>query len=176
MSLFRDLEVAVRHALFARFPRLRSSAVSAPVIPPERRAAHPELAPDFAVLDREVAPAFARYDAIALRDQNRYRRQQMLVLLGSALITGLGGLQAVLSGERWPAILLAVVGVALATSARYAGESETLRSYLEARGKAERLRALHFRYLSMTGPYAGRDRDIALRRAVHAIHADKEPE
>jgi hypothetical protein len=42
--------------------------------------------------------------------------------------------------------------------------------------KAERLRALYFRYLSRTGPYAREDRELALRRAVLAIEADKEPE
>lgn len=47
---------------------------------------------------------------------------------------------------------------------------------MAARAKAERLRALYFHYLSRTGPYAGRDRDLALSRAVLAIRADKEPE
>lgn len=68
--------------LLARFPALRAPAASAPVIPAGRRAAYPALAADFEVLDRELTPAFERYDAEALRDQNRYRRQQVLILLG----------------------------------------------------------------------------------------------
>jgi hypothetical protein len=168
-------EVKVAVPLLVRFPKLRVPSVSWPVIPPDRRAAYPELAADFAVLDREVVPAFTEYDKAALRDQNRYRRQQVLILLGSALVTGLGGLQAVSPGQRWPGLLLALLGVALAGSTRIAREQDSQADYLDARVKAERLRGLHFQYLSMTGPYAGADRDIALRRAVLAIRAGKEP-
>jgi hypothetical protein len=64
--------------LLVRFPKLRAPSVSQPVIPPDSRAAYPEFATDFAVLDREVAPVFAEYDKAALRGQNRYRRQQVL--------------------------------------------------------------------------------------------------
>ncbi|MCK2218296.1 DUF4231 domain-containing protein [Actinomadura sp. ATCC 31491] len=159
-----------------RFPAFRASVTSWPVIPSETRAAYPELVDDFEVLDRELTPAFTAYDGKALRDQNRYRRQQVLILLGSTLIAGLGGLQAVLPEQRWPSILVVVVGVALAASSRYAHESETLDSYLSRRVKAERLRAQYFRYLSRTGSFAGEDREIALRRAVLAIESNTEPE
>ncbi|GAA3260845.1 hypothetical protein GCM10020216_101030 [Nonomuraea helvata] len=166
----------MRPPLLVRFPTLRAPATSRSVIPARKQDAYPGLAADFEVLDREVTPVFARYDGAALRDQNRYRRQQVLILLGSALIAGLGGVQAVLPDHRWPAVLLTVIGVALAASTKYARESETLDGYLAARAKAERLRALYFRYLCRTGPYAGEDRQLALRRAVLAIEADKEPE
>ncbi|MEQ4725415.1 DUF4231 domain-containing protein [Nonomuraea sp. B19D2] len=162
--------------LLARFPKLRTRADSSPVIPQDQRDACPGLADDFEVIDRELTPSFAEYDSTALREQNRHRRQQVLILFGSALLTGLGGLQAVFPGQRWPTILLAVIGVALAASARYTNESESLQRYLTTRVKAERLRALHFRYLARTGPYAGSDRQMALRRAVLAVHHDKEPE
>jgi hypothetical protein len=128
------------------------------------------------VLDREVAGAFAELDLAALRGQNSYRRQQVLILLGSALLTGLGGLQAILPGQRWPGIVLALLGALVATSTRLTDERESKREYLEARLKAERLRALHFVYLSRTGAFAGPDRETALRRSVLAIRAGKEPE
>ncbi|MGR6917262.1 DUF4231 domain-containing protein [[Actinomadura] parvosata] len=166
----------MRPPLLMRFPTLRAAGGSTPVIPPDRRPDYPGLAADFAFLDDELSPAFAEYDGQARRDQNRYRRQQVLILLGSAVITGLGGLQAVLPHHQWPAILLTIIGVALAASTRYARESETLDRYMAARAKAERLRALYFHYLSRTGPYAGEDRGLALRRAVLAIRADKEPQ
>jgi hypothetical protein len=75
-------------------------------------------------------------------------------------------------------VLLAVLGVVLAASTRFAKESESQVAYLNARVKAERLRALYFLYLSATDPYAGpdRDREIALSRAVIAIKAGKEPQ
>ena len=41
-------------------------------------------------------------DRAALMHQNRYRRQQVLVVIGSAVIGGLGGLQAVFPDQRWP--------------------------------------------------------------------------
>jgi SMODS and SLOG-associating 2TM effector domain 3 len=162
--------------LLARFPRLRAPAVSRPVIPESRRPAYPELAADFAVLDRVVASAFTEADLAALRDQNRYRRQQVLILFGSALVTGLGGLQAVFPSQRWPGLLLASLGVVLAGSTHFAREEAAQADYLSARVKAERFRALHFRYLSATGPYAGPDRETALRHAVVAIKAGKEPQ
>jgi hypothetical protein len=169
-----DQEVKVA-ALLARFPKLRAPAISTPVIPPGRRAPYPDLAADFAVLDREVAPAFADFDKKALRDQNRYRRQQVLVVLGSALVTGLGGVQAVFPGQRWPGVLLALLGIALAGSTQVAKEQASQSDYLDARVRAERLRGLNFQYLSRLGPYAAPDRDLVLRHAVLAIRAGKEP-
>jgi hypothetical protein len=171
-----EQEVKVAPPLLARFPRLRAPATSRPVIPPGRRASYPDLAADFIVLDREVAPAFTQFDKKALRDQNRYRRQQVLVVLGAALVTGLGGVQAVFPGQRWPGVLLALLGIALATSARVAKEQAAQADYLDARVKAERLRGLHFQYLSRLGPYAEQDRVVVLRHAVLAIRAGKEPE
>ncbi|NUR82453.1 MAG: DUF4231 domain-containing protein [Nonomuraea sp.] len=162
--------------LLASFLRLRAPVNSGPIIPPEARDTYGELAPDLDVVDRELAPVFAEYDRLALRDQNRYRRQQVLILLGSALLTGLGGLQAVFPEQRWPTLLLTVVGILLAASTRLVKEGEVFQSYMNARMKAERLRALHFHYLSRIDPYAGDDREIVLRRAVLAIRADREPE
>jgi hypothetical protein len=162
--------------LLARFPSLRAPVVSVPVVPVDSRAAYPKLTPDFAVIDRELAPAFEGYDKTALRDQNRYRRQQVTIMLGSALVTGLGGLQAVSPSQRWPGLLLALLGVLLAASTRWASERRSMADYLDARLKAERLRALHFQYLSAAGQYGGPDRELALRRAVLAIRAGKEPQ
>lgn len=161
--------------LLRRFPKLRAPTDSWPVIPPKKRAGYPELADDFTVLDREVAPAFTEYDKAALHGQNSYRRQQVLIVLGAALMTGMGGLQAVLPGQRWPSVVLAVLGGLFAASARAAGEQDLQRDYLTARVKAERLRSLHFLYLSRSGPYAGPDRETALRRSVLAIRAGREP-
>jgi Protein of unknown function (DUF4231) len=162
--------------LVARFPRVRGAWRSCPVIDPAKREAYPAFAADFEVLDRLVAPAFAELDETALREQNRHRRQQVVIALGSALITGLGGLQAALPGQRWPGVLLAVLAVILTATSRSAGEQSSLDTYLDARVKAERLRAMHFRYLSATGPYAGARREEALRRAVLAVQAGTEPE
>jgi Protein of unknown function (DUF4231) len=166
----------MRLSLLARFPKLRAPTESWPVIPEDSRSGLSELSSDFALLDKEVAPAFTEYDKAALRDQNRYRRQQVLIILGSTLMTGLGGLQAVFPSQRWPGLLLALLGIALAATTRFAKERASLADYLDARVKAERLRALHFAFLSATGRYAEPDREGALRRAVVAIRRGKEPE
>ena len=169
-------------ALLKRFPKLRAPSGSDPVIPREARddypgrGAFPQLAEDFTVLDREVVPAFTEYDKTALRDQNRYRRQQVLIILGAALVAGLGGLQAVFPHQRWPGIVLAVLGLALASTSALVKERASLACYLSARVRAERLRALHFEYLSETGQYAGPGRETALRHAVVAIEGGDEPQ
>jgi hypothetical protein len=160
--------------LLKRFPVLRPP-VSSPVILPRTRADYPALAADFEVIDRELASAFSNCDGTALRSQHRYRRQQILILLGSALVVGLGGLQAALPDQRWPGLVLAVLGIALATSSRFAKDQGWLDDYLSSRVRAERLRSHCFRYLSRTGRYANADRDLVLRRAVLAIEHGKEP-
>jgi len=163
-------------ALLARFPRVGGPGESPPVIPEEARAAFPDLAHDLDALARDVAPVFRDYDLRALREQQRYRRQQVLILLGSVLGTAFGALQAAIPEQRWPGVLLILTGVVLATSSRWSGERASLGIYLSARLKAERLRALHFQYLSGTGRYAGENRDLELRRAVLAVRGGKELE
>ncbi|HEX8487481.1 MAG TPA: DUF4231 domain-containing protein [Propionibacteriaceae bacterium] len=163
-------------ALVARFPTWRAPRRSPPVISPAVRERYPELEADFDVLAREVGGAFRDFDLQALREQNRYRRQHVVIVLGSALMTGLGGLQAVVPGQRWPGLVLAALGIILAASSRWAREHASQSAYLTARIKAERLRALHFRYLSRTGRFAGEGRDLEVRRAVLAIRAGRELE
>jgi len=162
--------------LLRRFPRLRPPMTSAPVLPPEARSNWPALVADFDVLDAEVAPAFQKFDRIALAEQNRYRLEQMLVAIGSALMIGLGGLQAVESQARWPGIVLGALGIVLAGTSRWSAEQSPLTQYLDARVKAERLRSLHFQYLGRIGRYTNEDRVRALRHAVIAIEAGKELE
>jgi hypothetical protein len=161
--------------LFARLPSFRSPRTSLPVIPDSARRAFPALVDDFAVLDEVVGQAFRKSDIAALRHQNRYRRQQLLVLVGSVVTSGLGGLQALVEDQRWPGILLALFGVALAVSSRATSELGAQNEYLAERVKAERLRALHFRFLSRTGKFAREDRDSVLRLAVIDIEAGREP-
>jgi hypothetical protein len=161
-------------ALLVRFPKLRAPTESTPVLPEAERAAFPDLRDDFTVLDADVAPAFERYDLQALRDQNRHRQQQVVLLLGAAVVSGLGGLQAVFPGQRWPGILLSVLGLGLSLFGLWAKRQAPLNGYLTARLQAERLRALHFLYLSRTGRYADADREQALHEAAQAIEAGRE--
>jgi len=165
-----------RPALFVRFPTLRQSIQSNPIMDPEAAADYRQLADDISAADEIVASAFADSDREALLSQNRYRRQQVVIILGTALLSGLGGLQAVLPDQRWPGILLIVLGLTLTFFGRAAGELDTLDTFLDERVKAERLRSAYFRYLSRTGRYQSADRTTQLRRAVVAIKKGEEPE
>jgi hypothetical protein len=162
-------------ALLKRFPKLRLRAQSTPVIPMDQRSAYPALQSDFAVLDDVVGHAFAEADGAALVEQNRHRRSQVFILLGAAVLSGAAALQGVFPDQRWPGILAAVLGLLLATVGQVAGELGTLAEFQSSRMRAERLRALHFQYLSRSGRYGAPDRERALRRAVLAIEAGKEP-
>jgi Protein of unknown function (DUF4231) len=166
-----------RPAILMRFPRLRLRLRRAPspVIPPDQARRYPTLAADIRVLDEEVGPSFAASERAALVAQNRYRRQQVIILLGSALLAGLGGLQAVFPAQRWLGLVLVVLGILLAGVSQAAGELKTLDRFLTERIKAERLRATYFRYLSRTGRYRGDDRVSVLRRAVIAVESGEEP-
>jgi hypothetical protein len=162
-------------ALFARFPSLRAPAQPDVLVPPDVRAEHAALADDFALLDGALVPAFDDLDVRALHEQHRYRRQKVVILIGSALTTGLGGLQAVYPDERWPGILLALIGVVTATAAHLTHEGKSLDGYLDARVKAERLRGIYFRFLSATGPYVGPGRGTRLEQDVAAVLLGKDP-
>ena len=162
-------------ALLKRFPRVWVRAVSTPVVPVGARSAYPALQPDFALLDEVVGWLFAAADSAALVEQNRHRLFQVVILFGSAVLSGLAALQGVFPDQRWPGILAAVLGLLLATVGQIAGELGTLAEFQGSRMRAERLRALHFQFLSRGGRFGGPDREIALRRAVIAIEAGKEP-
>lgn len=159
-----------RPAALRRLPRLRwhDPPSSAPVGPADADR-FPALADDLQVLSEELEPVFVDFDRRALREQNRFRRQQVLLFAGSLTTTVLGAVQAALGGTAWPGWLVAVTGgfmTALTFVARH--RSSHLR-YLETRLQAEQLRGLFFRYLGRMGPFAG---DDARRRNALAAHVE----
>jgi hypothetical protein len=164
-----------RPALLVRFPSWRPPQRSWPPITPDAVTDYPELADDISTVDQVVGSAFQEADLAAQRHQNRYRRQQVIILLGSALLSGLGGLQAVFPEQRWPGLLLALVGALLAVLSSAVNDLKALDSFMTERVKAERLRSACFRFLSRTGLYTRDDRVSVLRRAVLSIRAGEEP-
>jgi hypothetical protein len=164
-----------RPALLVRFPSLRTPGTSWPPVPPKTADDYPELAADIATAEQEVGPAFREADLAALRHQNRYRRQQVVLVLGSALLTGFGGLQAVFLHQRWPGLVLGLLGALLAVLSTAVNELNALEGFMSERVKAERLRSVCFRFLSRTGRYAGADRVSVLRRVVNTIRSGEEP-
>lgn len=165
----------MRPALIRRLRLGRPPTESEPVVPPETAKDYPALEDDIETLDRVVGPAYREADLAALLHQHRYRRQQVLILLGSTLVTGLGGLQALLPGRAWPGVLLLVLGAAVTWFSKTAGELKELDEFLDERTKAERLRAMYFRFLSRTGRFDVPDPLAALERAVVAVRKGEEP-
>lgn len=159
--------------LFRRFPRFRPLRQSDPIIPPDAKAQFPTLAEDFEVL-RKVEERFAHYDLRALNGQNSFRMQGVIVLLGTALLTGLGGLQAVISSQRWPSIVLTVLAVVMASTSQWVVEDHAIDDYRHDRVQAERLRALYFIYLARIEPYTGDNRALLLEQAIDSIDQSEE--
>ena len=164
-----------RPLMLRRLALGRPPTSSEPVLPPGAAEAHPALGDDIRLLDEVVGPEFRRADSAALLHQHRYRRQQVLIILGSTLVTGLGGLQAVVSDRTWPGIVLLVLGAGVTWLSTAAGELKYLDEFRTERMKAERMRSMYFRFLSRTGRYAVPDPEGVLRRAVLAVKRGEEP-
>jgi hypothetical protein len=164
--------------LFRRFPSVRLRATSRPVLPATTASDHPELADDLRVVEQVLAGPFEAADLEALTLQNAHRRRSVVVLLGSALLTGLGALQAAYAHQTWPGVVLGVLAALVAATSRIGVESGTAQRHLSARLQAEQLRALHLRYLARTAPFDAEDdgqRRRALERAVVEIGRGEEP-
>jgi heme exporter protein D len=162
-------------ALFRRWPQLRGSYGEQPVIPPGRAGDYPALAGDLATVAEVIEPAFAEHDLDALRAQNSFWRQQVLLIVVTAATTAFGAVQAAYSRQVWPGVVVAVLGVLSAAVAGLGEERSAQRTYLDQRTRAERLRALAFAYLAELPPFTGADREARLIGAVADIREGREP-
>jgi hypothetical protein len=156
----------VKPALLASLPRLRwRGGRRYPLVRPELAGASPALAPDFEILERELLPDFYRLDEAALRAQNTFRLGQLFVIVGGAIATSLGAVQAALGGGVTAiGIAEALVAGSLAGAATYVRGREAQRDYFTTRLKAERLRGEFFLFLGRTRPYDSDDDDHRLAR------------
>lgn len=158
-----------RPALLRRLPRLwwGEGEVWVPV-PEEEQANYPALVDDFAFLDEYLVPAFAELDRCAQREQNRFRRQQLFLLLGGVATTVLSMAQVAVE-DPWPGVLVAVTGAAVGALTFVARRRRSLGRYLSARLRAEQLRSLYFAYLGRIGEFADEQRrQAALVGAVES--------
>jgi hypothetical protein len=161
----------------ARLPRLRwRPGPSDALIRPEVRAAAPALEPEFDVLEAELEPTFYDLDEGALRAQNDFRLGQLLVILGGALATALGAVQAALGGGVTEiGVAEALVAGALAAVVAYVRGRGAQREYFTGRLKAERLRGEYFFFLGRVTPYDVEDDDERrrlLRRRVAEVDVE----
>lgn len=163
-------------ALFKRRPRLRPKLAEPKLFPDSSGDSYPALKPDFDTISELVAPAFGGYDLTAQHEQNTYWRQQVLVIAIGALAAAFGAVQAALSSQVWPDVVVTLLGGLSAAVAAMAKERGAQEAYLDNRTKAERLRAAAFAYLAELPPYTGSDRRDNLAGAVGAVAQGREPQ
>lgn len=155
-------------AVVRRFPRL-ARPVPAPIVDDEARSRFPELEEDFRFLEDCLVPGFQECDLAALAEQNRHRRQQLLLVAAGSFGALLGAVQAAFSSHWAPAVLVTLVAVLSAVFAQRVHHGQALSLYLDRRAKAERLRSMYFQFLVQVGPYGGTDRRQTLRRDIAAL-------
>jgi Protein of unknown function (DUF4231) len=159
--------------LFKRLPKLRW-------VPPQKedilsaaeQKSYPDLAADFAVLEKELMPYFRKFDTNALRLQNQFRLHQVTLILGGALATILGALHATLEAGivSWIAISEALLAAILSGVAFRAQSTRAQERYATERLKAEKLRSEYFLFLGRVGSYANDDQRLPqLIRHIGAV-------
>lgn len=166
-------------ALFKRFPRFRLPlATNQELISPVDQAQYPDFADDFAMLEETLMPDFRAYDREALRAQNQFHLQQVILLLGSVLATILGAIQVTLAALTRTSLIAglaeAVVAALLAGVAQVAQVSKAQQRYFRSRLKAETVRAEYFLFLSHLAPYENQLRQERLRKRLVAIKISNE--
>jgi hypothetical protein len=155
-----------RPIAFKRLPTLRWKPRDDALVPPDIQSKYPALASDFAILDEELMPRFHELDNQALKAQNQFRLEQLVLIVGGAIAAILGGLQGAFTNTPWPGFIEALLGVVLTVVAVRTREVRAQRRYLVSRVKAERLRGEYFLFLGRVGGYAdidGRNRRLAER-------------
>jgi hypothetical protein len=162
--------------LFKRRPRLRLKPAQPELFPDTTSDSYPALKADLDAISELVAPAFGSYDLAAQREQNIYWRQQVLVIVIAALTTAFGAVQAALTSEVWPGVVVSLLGGLSAAVAAMAKERGAQQGYLDNRTKAERLRAAAFAYLAELPPYTGAERRVKLAGTVAEVAQGREPQ
>ena len=147
-------------SLFKRWPKV-------PWPPPQNediiklnvQAQHPELAEDFKSLEAELLPHFRQLNNDALRCQNEFRLDQVILIFGGALATILGVLHASLAHSiaAWAGVIEAILAAMLSAVALRARTTGSQQRYFTWRLKAEKMRAEYFLFLGGVGIYAGDD-------------------
>jgi hypothetical protein len=143
-------------ALFKRLPSLRwSPPRDQNIIPTEAQTQSPAFSDDFKTLEDELMPHFRELDGEALRVQNQFRLDQVMLIFGGALATILGAVHASLgAGVVWAGISEAVLAAVLSAVALRMQATHAQERYFSDRLKAERLRTEYFLFLGRVGTYA----------------------
>ncbi len=158
--------------LFRRLPKLFYSPAPSPIVPPDAHEGFPDLQDDLHFLADVLQPRFEKCDVAALRQQNRYRRQQVTLLAAGAVGAILGAVQAAFASIAWPGVLLAVISALSGLFVRTVERGRALQKYVDQRTRAERLRSLYFQYITRVDRYKEDDtRETHLRDDIDDILA-----
>ena len=122
-----------------------------------------------------IDPAYQEFDVNALRSQNSFWRQQVALIIVSALTAAFGSVQAAYDHRVSPGSSSPCLACSRPRVAGLGEERAAQRAYLEQRVKAERLRALAFGFLAELPPFTGDDRRSKLASAVTDIRGGHEP-
>jgi Protein of unknown function (DUF4231) len=166
----------LRPILFQRFPTWRwQPRENEQIIPPAEQAAFPDLAQDLQTLEEQLMPQFRELDNKALRSQNAFRWEQVILIGGGILVTTMGAVNATFKELSWPGVVQAMLASALAAVALYARSLKAQDRYFTNRLKAEALRGEYFLFLGRIGLYADEaERVRHLKRRMAEIRGREE--
>lgn len=112
---------------------------------------------DLHVLRKHLLPQYVTEDRDALRSQNEFRRDQVILIIGGVIVTGLAALPGAVTGNPGEGDTVRVIAaLAAAALAAWASRSRDLASqerWRTSRLKAELLRGEYFLYLGRAKPY-----------------------
>lgn len=127
---------------------------------------YPELAEPIAVIEKVLIEEFTKLDETAGRQQRSHRGLQVILLLGAAIATTFGAVQAAFSDQRWPGIAVAVVGFLTVAINEIVAQTRPLEHYIHTRARAEQLRSLTWMYLA-DPEMSERDLEAEVSRIVY---------
>ncbi len=161
--------------LFKRFPSLcQHTPVSEPIVSAEIQKKYPAFSEDFEFLEKRLMRHFHEFDNEALNAQRRFRREQIALIIGGALATIAGVLQATFTGLLWFGIIEGILATLLAILTHLSKRLKAQEDYFTNRLKAEALRSEYFLFLGRIDHYVdNNDRYQQLILRVANI-ADKE--
>jgi len=159
--------------LFKRLTPIFRGPVSWPIVDPDRRnefmRTTDALTTDLEFLAVALEPTFGTCDTEALREQNRYRRQQLVVLAGGVTGAVVGALEAVFAKAVWLGALVALLALLSVVYAQAMRKRRALEQYVDYRVRAERLRSLYFQYVTRVEPFGDDDRQDRLKAEVAVV-------
>lgn len=110
---------------------------------------------DLQVLRKHLLPQYVVEDREALRSQNEFRRDQVILIIGGVIATGLACLPGAVPGDSGDTVRV-IAALAAAALAAWASRSRDLAAqerWRTSRLKAELLRGEYFLYLGRAKPY-----------------------